>query len=220
MIFENREDAGRQLAEQLAEFTDRPDAIVLGIPRGGIVVAAPIAQALHLPLDIFLSRKLGVPGHEELAFGAVAAGNGRYLDQQVIHEAHVSATDIERITAQVRQMLDRRALLYRGNRPPLSVAGRTILLVDDGIATGASIYAAIQALRERNPAALIVAVPVAPASTCSWLRSHVDRLFCLYTPHDFFAVGQFFRNFPQLEDEEIIPLMRREFLVSVKPKPH
>jgi putative phosphoribosyl transferase len=211
MIFENREDAGRQLAEQLAEFTDRSDAIVLGIPRGGVVVAAPIAQALHLPLDICLSHKLGVPGHEELAFGAIAAGNSRYLDQQVIHEAHVSPADIERITAQVRQMLDQRALLYRRNRPPLSVAGRTILLIDDGIATGASIYAAIQALRQSNPAALIVAVPVAPASTCSWLRSHVDRLLCLYAPQDFFAVGQFFRSFRQLEDEEIVRLTAPNF---------
>ena len=207
MIFENREDAGRQLAKQLAEFANRKDAIVLGIPRGGVVVAFEVAQALHLPLDIFLSHKLGVPWHEELAFGAIAAGDGRYLDEQVIREEHISAADIARVTGQVQQMLDQRAVLYRGERPPLPVAERTVILVDDGIATGASVYAAIQALRQMKPAELVVAVPVAPASTCAWLRRLVDRLVCLHTPHDFYAVGQFFWNFPQLEDKEVIDLL-------------
>ena len=209
MIFEDRQDAGQQLATQLGELANRGDVVVLGIPRGGVTVAFQIAQALHVPLDIFLSRKLGVPGHEELAFGAIAAGDGRYLDEQVIRAAGISPQQIERVTAEAQQTLNRRAALYRGDRPPLQVAGRTVILVDDGIATGASIYAAIHALKQMEPTALIVAVPVAPESTCAWLRRLVDRLVCLYAPREFYAVGQFYRSFSQGEDEEVIELLRR-----------
>jgi len=209
MIFENREDAGRQLVKQLAEFVDRQDAVVLGIPRGGVVVASEVARALHLPLDAFLSRKLGVPGHEELAFGAIAAGGGRYLDEEVVRAAHVSPEQIERVTAEVRQTLERRAALYRDDRPPLQVAGCAVILVDDGIATGASVYAAISALRQIKPAELVVAVPVAPASTCTWLRPLADRLVCLHAPRDFNSVGQFYRDFSQVDDEQVIDLLRR-----------
>jgi putative phosphoribosyl transferase len=208
MIFENRQDAGRQLAARLAEFADRPAAIVLGIPRGGVIVALEIAQALRLPLDIFLAHKLGVPGHEELAFGAIAAAGSRYLDEEVIREMHVSPEAIDLVTAQVRQLLNQRALLYRGRRPPLQLAGRTVLLVDDGIATGDSVYAAILALRQIGPAAIVLAAPVAPASTCAWLRTSVDRLVCLHAPPDFHAVGQFFRDFSQVEDDEIVRLLQ------------
>jgi putative phosphoribosyl transferase len=208
MIFEDRQDAGRRLATHLAEFAGRPDAIVLGIPRGGVVVAFEIAQALHLPLDIFLAHKLGVPGHEELAFGAIAAAGSRYLDEEVIRAERVSPEAIDRVTAQVRQLLHQRALLYRGRRPPFQLAGQTVLLVDDGIATGASVYAAILALRQIGPTAIILAAPVAPASTCAWLRSSVDRLVCLHAPPDFHAVGQFFRNFSQVEDDEIVRLLQ------------
>ena len=208
MIFENRQDAGRQLATHLAEFAHRNDAIVLGIPRGGVIVAHEIAQALHLPLDIFLAHKLGVPGHEELAFGAIAAAGSRYLDEEVIRAERVSPEAIDRVTAQVRQLLHQRALLYRGRRPPFQLAGQTVLLVNDGIATGASVYAAILALRQIGPTAIILAAPVAPASTCAWLRSSVDRLVCLHAPPDFHAVGQFFRNFSQVEDDEIVRLLQ------------
>ena len=173
MIFKNREDAGRQLAKELGAYANRADVTVLGIPRGGVTVAFEIAQALHVPLDVFLSRKLGVPGHEELAFGAIAAGDGRYLDEQIIQAAGISRLQIERITEQVTRILQERAALYRGNRPPLQVTGRTIILVDDGVATGASIYAAINALQQMKPAELVVAVPVAPVSTCAWHRSQV-----------------------------------------------
>jgi putative phosphoribosyl transferase len=209
MIFEDRADAGRRLAEPLQEFADRKDVVVLGIPRGGVAVAFEVATALHVSLDIFLSRKLGVPGQEELAFGAVAAGDGRYLDGQVIQAAAISEEQIERITAEVRETLQRRAVRYRGNRAALAVAGRTVVLVDDGIATGASVYAAIRALREMRPAALVLAVPVAPASTAAWLRRQVDKLVCLYTPEEFYAVGQFYRNFTQVEDDQVIALLRR-----------
>lgn len=209
MIFENREDAGRRLAKELVECANRKDVLVLGIPRGGVAVAFEIARALHAPLDIFLSHKLGVPGHEELAFGAIAAGGGRCLEPQVIRAAGISPEQIERITLEVRQMLGQRAALYRGHRPPLQTAQRTVILVDDGIATGASMFAALSALREMGPAALVVAAPIAPASTCAWLRRIVDRLVCLDTPEDFYAVGEFYRSFAQISDEEVIDLLRR-----------
>jgi putative phosphoribosyl transferase len=207
MLFQNRQDAGRQLATLLQEFAQRPGAIVLGIPRGGVVVAFEIARALSLPLDIFLSHKLGVPGHEELAFGAIAANGSRYLDQQIIRSGRISPEEIERITAEVQQLLDRQSLLFRGARPPLEVAGQTVLLVDDGIATGASAYAAVQALREMQPAAIVLAAPVAPPSTCAWLRKFVTRLVCVREQQNFFAIGEFYQDFSQLSDEDIIGLL-------------
>jgi putative phosphoribosyl transferase len=209
MIFEDREDAGRRLAKELGEFANRKDVLVLGIPRGGVTVAFEIAQALQLPLDVFLSHKLGVPGQEELAFGAIAAGDGRYLEQRVIRVEGISPEQIERVTIEVKRMLDQRAVLYRGDRPRLQVGERTVVLVDDGIATGASMFAAVSALREMKPAMFLVAAPVAPASTCAWLRRMVDRLVCLYEPQDFYAVGQFYRNFSQVTDQEVIHLLRR-----------
>jgi putative phosphoribosyl transferase len=193
----------------LGEFANRKDVLVLGIPRGGVTVAFEIAQALQLPLDVFLSHKLGVPGQEELAFGAIAAGDGRYLEQHVIRAEGISPEQIERVTVEVKRMLDQRAVLYRGDRPRLQVGERTVVLVDDGIATGASMFAAVSALREMKPAMFLVAAPVAPASTCAWLRRMVDRLVCLYEPQDFYAVGQFYRNFSQVTDQEVIHLLRR-----------
>jgi putative phosphoribosyl transferase len=209
MIFEDRANAGRQLSKALLDFANRQDVTVLGIPRGGVVVAFEIASALRVPLDIFLSRKLGVPGHEELAFGAVAAGDGRYLDENTIRAAHITPSQIGEVTAKVQDMLERRAALYRGNRPALQVEGRVILLIDDGIATGASVFAAIRALRRMKPAQVVLAIPVAPASTCAWLRPYVDDLICLYEPEDFYAVGQFYKDFSQVTDEEVIALLKR-----------
>ena len=209
MIFENREDAGRQLVKRLEHFANRTDVLVLGIPRGGVSVAFEVASALHASLDVFLSRKLGVPGQGELAFGAISAGDGRYLDESIIRATGISPQQIERVTAEVRQELDRRAVLYRGNRPPLLVAGKTVILVDDGIATGASVYAAIQALQQMKPALLVLAVPVAPQSTCAWLRPFVDELVCLSMPDPFYAIGGFYRDFAQVEDQEVIDLLQR-----------
>ena len=208
MIFKDRKDAGRQLAKQLGEYGNREDVVVLGIPRGGVTVAFEVAKRLNVQLDIFLSRKLGVPGHEEFAFGAIAANDGRYLDQQVIQEAGISNEQIVRITQEVREVLQQRAALYRGDRPPLQVAGRTVILIDDGIATGASIFAAINALQQMRPTKLVVAVPVAPASTCAWLRTAVDELICLYAPEQFGAVSRFYESFAQVEDEEVVDLLR------------
>ncbi|HTZ90257.1 MAG TPA: phosphoribosyltransferase [Alloacidobacterium sp.] len=209
MFFKDRSAAGRKLADQLSKYAGQEDVAVLGIPRGGVPVAFEIAAALHVPLDIFLSRKLGVPGQEELAFGAIAAGDGRFLDERTIRAVGISPDQIERITKSTREKLEERARLYRTDRPPLHIDGRVVILVDDGIATGASIYAAIRALRQMNPKKLIVAVPVAPASTANWLRSVVDELVVIYTPNDFYAVGQFYEHFSQVSDEEVIALLRQ-----------
>ena len=209
MVFRDREEAGRKLAEQLHAYANRKDVIVLGIPRGGVPVAFEVAKALNAPLDILLSRKLGVPGQEELAFGALATGDTRVLDREIIEAISISEDQIDQITAKVKKELERRANLYRGVRPPLKVEGLTVLLVDDGIATGSSMRAAINALRQMKPARLVVAVPVAPLSTCNQLKHEVDDLVCVYAPKDFYAIGQFYENFSQLADEEVTELLRR-----------
>ncbi|MHB1022699.1 MAG: phosphoribosyltransferase family protein [Acidobacteriaceae bacterium] len=209
MIFKNREDAGRQLAALLTEYANLDDVLVLGIPRGGVPVAFEVSKALHAPLDIFLSRKLGVPGQEELAFGAIAAGDGRYLDQEIIAATGISEERIQRITEATKKVLEERAVLYRGHKPPLQVEGKIVILVDDGVATGASIYAAIRALRQMKPKKLVIAVPVAPASTCQWIRSVADDLVVASIPPQFYAVGQFYANFLQTTDEEVVDLLRR-----------
>lgn len=209
MKFRDRQQAGMLLAHELTEYTGADGLIVLGIPRGGVPVAFEIAKELHAPLDIFLSRKLGVPGQEELAFGAIAAGDGRFLDEQVIEAAGITPQEIEEVTRATAAKLQERAQLYRSGRPPLSIAERTVILVDDGIATGASIYAAICALREMKPIRLIVAVPVAPRSTCNWLRPFTDGLVALYMPEHFYAVGQFYNEFSQVSDDEVIELLKK-----------
>ena len=218
MTFENRQDAGRQLAKKLGGFANRADVTVLGIPRGGVVVAYEIATALHVPLDIFLSRKLGVPGHEEFAFGAVAVEDGRYLDEEIIRVAKISPQQIERITAEVRATLNQRAAAYRSNRPPVQIAGRIIILVDDGIATGASAYAAIKALRQMKPGLLVVAVPVVASSSYAWLQPMVDQMVMLSAPEDFYAVGQFYKDFSQVQDKEVFTLLQRAEQFSSVPR--
>jgi len=209
MVFQDREEAGRKLAKQLQAYANRKDVIVLGIPRGGVPIAFEVAKALNAPLDIFLSRKLGVPGQEELAFGALATGDTRVLDREITEAIGIPEEQIDQITAKVKKELDRREIAYRGGRPPLKVEGLTVLLVDDGIATGSSMRAAINALRQMKPARLVVAVPVAPLSTCNRLKREVDDLVCLYAPRDFYAIGQFYENFLQLADEEVTELLRR-----------
>ena len=209
MKFNDRIDAGRQLARYLAAYADREDTVVLGIPRGGVPVAFEVANALHAPLDIFLSRKLGTPANEELAFGAVAAEGDRYLDREIIRHMSISDEQIETITERTRQLIEERAGLYRGGRAPVPVAGKIVILVDDGIATGASISAAIHALRQRRPRRLVVASPVAPASTCSRLQREADTVIVAHSPEEFHAVGQFYRDFAQTTDSEVIDLLRR-----------
>lgn len=217
MIFQNRVDAGRQLAQKLKKYAGRKDVVVLGIPRGGVPVAFEVASALKAPLDIFLSRKLGVPGQEELAFGALASGGIRILDRDLIAELNISGQDIERATHTVEKELERRERLYRGDRSPLRVQEKTAVLVDDGIATGSSMRAAIQALRQMKPSRIVVAVPVAPARTCDTLRSEVDELVCIHAPELFWAIGQFYEDFSQVADQEVTELLRRAAQQAAHP---
>jgi putative phosphoribosyl transferase len=219
MIFADRAEAGRRLAAKLTGYVKRADLLVLGIPRGGVPVALEVARALHAPLDVFLSRKLGVPGQEELAFGALATGGLRVLDQDLIDEMGISGPEIERIAQKVRAELERRERVYREGKPPLDVAGKTVLLVDDGIATGASTLAAIKTLREMRPAKLVLAVPVAPASTCKRLSEQVDELVCVYAPEHFYAIGQFYEDFSQVSDTEVIELLRQA-TQQLESRPH
>lgn len=207
VIFQDRADAGRRLAQELTPYADRKDVLVLGIPRGGVVVAFEVAKALHAPLDIFVSRKLGVPGHEELAFGAVSSGGVRILDREIVDALAISEAQIDKCAQAAREELERRERLYRGGRPALAVAGRTVLLVDDGIATGSSMRAAIQALRQLKPARLVVAVPLAPRATCIRLKPEVDEVVCVATPKYFYAIGQFYGDFSQVDDEEVSELL-------------
>lgn len=216
MMFVNRNDAGRRLAEKLACYRNRADVVVLGIPRGGVPVALEVAQRLSAPLDIFLLRKLGVPGHEELAFGAIASGGVRLLDLEVIRALRVSDEAIEHVTSAEVMELQRRERAYRGERPSLNVRGKTVIIVDDGIATGSSIRAGIQALRQLQPARIVVAAPVAPIPTCNQLKSEADDVVCVLTPQSFYAIGQFYEDFSQLSDEEVLALLGRANQVAMK----
>jgi putative phosphoribosyl transferase len=203
----DRDDAGRQLSQRLVSYAGRDDVIVLAIPRGGVPVGFQIARSLSAPLDVFLSRKLGVPGQEELAFGAIAAGYGRYLDEEIVRAVGVSAGEIDRISESTAAILDERARQYRAGRPPLQVEGKIVILVDDGIATGASVYAALGALREAKPKKLVLAVPVGPASIDKRLGSAADEIVIPRIPRNFYAVGQFYEHFGQISDEEVIQLL-------------
>jgi len=209
VTFEDRPDAGRKLAERLRAYADRQDVLVLGMPRGGVPVAFEVAQALHAPLDVFLCRKLGVPLQEELAFGAIALGGVRVLDEQIVEAAGLGRSEIDAITARERRELERREDVYRAGRAPLDVAGRTVIIVDDGIATGASMFASVRALRLLKPARIVVAVPVAPDSTCRRLGREVDELVCVHRPSSFYAIGQYYLDFKQLTDGEVVELLER-----------
>jgi putative phosphoribosyl transferase len=209
MIFSNRREAGRKLAERLRGYANREDVVVLGIPRGGVPVAFEVAKALQVPLDILLLRKLGVPGHEELGFGAIASGGIRALNPEVVEALRISPLDIELVTNRERKELKRREHTYRGLRPPLNVKDLTVILVDDGIATGSGIRAAVGALRQMQPAQIVIAVPVAPSSSCDRLRPEVDDLVCLAMPEPFYGVGQFYLDFSQVSDKEVNELLDR-----------
>lgn len=208
-MFCNRVDAGRQLAAQLAHYAGRKDVVVLGIPRGGVPVAFEIAQALKAPLDILLVRKLGAPGQRELAIGAIASGGARFLDHQLIRELGVTEPELSAIIAAQEAELHRREEVYRGARPGIPVAGKTVILVDDGIATGASMMAAIEALRSLRPEKIVVAVPVAPPDTCARITLAVDEFVCVMKSEWFFAIGQFYEDFQQTEDAEVSALLTR-----------
>jgi predicted phosphoribosyltransferase len=205
--FTDRRAAGRELAEYLTQYAEREDVIVLGLPRGGIPVAHEVAASLQAPLDALLVRKLGVPGHEELAFGAIASGDVRVLNDDVISQARLDAATVERIAAEQRRELNRRERLYRGDRPPVDVRGRTALAVDDGLATGATMRAAVRALGELGARSVVVAVPVAAWQTCEELARHADAVICARTPDPFVAVGLWYRDFSATTDAEVRELL-------------
>ncbi|WP_104990204.1 phosphoribosyltransferase [Deinococcus sp. NW-56] len=207
--FLNRRDAGEHLAARLRERGAWPNTTVLALPRGGVPVGAEVARALGSPLDVFLVRKLGVPGYEEVAMGAVASGGVRYLNGDLIRRAGVRPDAIEAVEARERAELARREQVYREGRTPAPIAGRTVLLVDDGIATGATLRAGLQALRALSPARVVVAVPVAPPETARALEVEADEVVCLHTPPDFMAVGQFYRDFAQTTDDEVREALTR-----------
>jgi predicted phosphoribosyltransferase len=213
MYYRDRYDAGRILASRLTAYADRADVLVLALPRGGVPVAHEIAQALHAPLDVFLVRKLGLPGHEELAMGAIASGGVRVLNDDVVCILQVPDDVIETVAAAEQQELERRERLYRGERPPLNVRGKTVILVDDGLATGASMRAAVAALRQMGPARIVVAVPVGSVETCAEMHDLADEVICGYTPEPFRAVGLWYEDFSQTTDAEVRELLNREALV-------
>jgi putative phosphoribosyl transferase len=205
--FENRAEAGRQLAEKLDEYEGRGDVIVLGLPRGGVPVAYEVAKRLRAPLDVFTVRKLGVPGFEELAAGAIASGGVRVLNQDVVRAIPHAEEAIEAVTARETAELERREQIYREGRPPPELRDRTVILVDDGLATGATMRAAVKALRQRGVAKIVVAVPVGPPDTCRELEQEADETICLSTPAFFQAVGQYYEDFSQTSDEDVRELL-------------
>jgi erythromycin esterase-like protein/predicted phosphoribosyltransferase len=207
--YRDRTDAGRQLADRLTEYAGHEGLIVLALPRGGVPVAYEIAEALDAPLDVFLVRKLGVPGHEELAMGAIASGDVRVLNQEVIRDWHISDATIDAVAAMEEQELQRRERLYRGARPPVAVGNRTVILVDDGLATGSTMRAAAEAIHREDPKELVIAVPVAAASVCASFNDIADDVVCLATPEPFYAVGLWYEDFSPTTDQDVRDLLQR-----------
>src|SRR3990167_898993 len=207
--FLDRYQAGKMLAEQLKSYAKKPDVIVLALPRGGVPVAYEVAKKLSVPLEVFIVRKLGVPGHEELAMGAIATGGVVVFNDEIVDNLTISQAAINRVIQAEQQELQRRELTYRGNRPFPALSGKTIILVDDGIATGATMRAAIKSLRQQSPAAIIMAVPVAALSTCEEIANNVDKIVCLLKPHNFYAVGAWYEDFSQTTDNEVFELLTK-----------
>ncbi|HEX2230418.1 MAG TPA: phosphoribosyltransferase [Candidatus Binatia bacterium] len=207
--FATRREAGEKLAEKLAAYADSPDLIVLALPRGGVPVGYEVARALHAPLDVFLVRKLGVPGYEELAMGAIATGGVRVLNQEVTNQMEIPEPVIDAVAQRENEELQRRERLYRQDRPEPNVRGRTVILVDDGLATGSTMRAAAAAIRQMQPAKVVVAVPVAARETCEELQEEVDEVICAVTPEPFMAVGAWYADFSQTTDDEVRELLER-----------
>jgi predicted phosphoribosyltransferase len=207
--FRDRSDAGRQLATRLQHYGKGAGVLVLALPRGGVPVGFEVASALGVPLDLFLVRKLGVPGHEELAMGAVASGGVRVLNPEVVGVLQVPQPVIDQMAEAELTELQRRERAYRDDRPPPDARGKTVILVDDGLATGSTMRAAARALRQQAPRRLVVAVPVAPAETCAGLAEEVDEVVCLVTPDPFYGVGLWYDDFSQTSDKQVRALLRR-----------
>ncbi len=214
--FHDRAEAGQLLAAKLSDYANRPDVLVLALPRGGVPVGYEVAKALTAPFDVFLVRKLGVPGHEELAMGAIASGGVLVLNEDVVDALRIPQQLIDLVAQREQQELERREQAYRADRPQPDVKGKTIILVDDGLATGSTMRAAIRALRECEPAKIIVAVPAASPDTCEAFRDEVDEIVCALTPEPFYAVGLWYEDFSQTTDEEVRDLLER----SMRGRPH
>ena len=207
--FPNRMEAGEMLAETLRAYADRGDVIVLALPRGGVPVGLAIADRLHVDLDVVVVRKLGVPSHEELAMGAVASGGMRVLNRDIVALAGVDEETIDRVVRAETEEIARREARYRRGAPPPDLNGRTVILVDDGLATGSTMSVAVQAVRREDPQRIVVAVPVAARESCEELAGYVDEMICLYTPEPFRAVSLWYQAFEQTSDEEVIELLSR-----------
>jgi len=209
MLFPDRTEAGRLLASRLMKYAGRPDVLVLGLPRGGIPVAFEVARELSVPLDVFLVRKLGVPGREELAMGAIATGGVKILNEDVVRALGISDEVIDEVAAAEQAELERRQRAYRGDRPAPKVRGRTVILIDDGLATGSTMRAAVASLRRQGPARIVVGVPVGAPGTCAELQEEADEVICARMPEPFYAVGFWYRDFSQTTDEEVHDLLER-----------
>jgi len=197
------------LARRLAAYAERADLLILALPRGGVPVGFEVAKALHAPLDVFVVRKLGAPGQEELAMGAITTGGVRLLNDRVVQALEISEDEVESVAAREQKELERRERLYRGHRAAPEVRGRTVILVDDGIATGTTMRVAIRALKQLRPSRLVVAVPVAASSTCEEMRAEVDELVCLQSPEFFMAISPWYQDFAQTSDEEVCRLLEQ-----------
>lgn len=208
-LFKNRVEAGQKLAVAMRIFTKESDLLVLALPRGGVPVAFEVARELNAPLDVCIVRKLGVPGHEELAMGAISYGGGMVVNQEVVDALRIPLSTITQVAAVEMAELRRRESSYRKGRAPLNVEGKTLILVDDGLATGSTILAAIKVLRPQHPKKIIVGVPVTPASTFQEVRQEVDDMLCLMTPEPFFGVGQWYEDFSQTSDQEVTELLKK-----------
>ncbi|HSM83366.1 MAG TPA: phosphoribosyltransferase [Nodosilinea sp.] len=216
--FKDRTDAGRQLVARLKAYAHRPGVLVLGLPRGGVPIAYEVAQGLGVAWDICLVRKLGVPGHRELAMGAIAANGVRVLNYEVVSWLAISGRTIDAVAARELKELQRRDRIYRGDRPQPEIRDRTIILVDDGMATGLTMQAAIEVIKPQRPARLIVAVPVAPPQTCATLKTEVDEVVCLLTPKDLYSISLWYDDFAQLTDDEVCTLLSQSSVML--PTPH
>jgi putative phosphoribosyl transferase len=207
--YRNRQEAGKYLAERLATYRDRDDVVVLALPRGGVPVAYEVARALHAPLDVFIVRKIGMPGAEEFAIGAIASGGVRLLDEDVIARYGVSRAEVDAMIVAEERELERRERQYRGDRRMPDLTGKTVILVDDGLATGSTMRAAVAALKREGAARIVVAVPVAAPETCDLLEREVDAIVCAVTPQPFYAVGLWYQDFAQTSDREVHDLLER-----------
>jgi putative phosphoribosyl transferase len=217
-MFRDRREAGRVLAGLLTEYRDIPDIIVLGLPRGGVPVAFEVAIALQAPLDVMIVRKLGVPGHEELAMGAIASGGVQIINDDIVRHAGITAAVLASVAADERMELARRERTYRGERAPLPVKGKIAILVDDGLATGSTMRAAVMALRAMRPARILVAVPVAALDACAALKAEADEVVCAFTPSLFYGVGQWYEDFAQTTDGEVRDLLEKAVTASIDLK--